>query len=368
MLTFATTRQKEQLLLRNCIIKTKADRLVSFLLERLSPCAQKQGDENRMKTQEKVLEILYSKNDAISGEEIASTLGVSRNSVWKAINGLKALGYEIESSGIGYRLLSRGLLDEYSVKKHLRREHKLFIYKKENSSNDIAKQLARQGVSEGGTVIVLSQTGGKGRMGRSFISNSENGLYMSIILRPQIQAAQSVSITVAGAVAVLEAIEHLSGKECSIKWVNDIYIGEKKCCGILTEASLDFESGRLQYAVIGVGVNLCPPKGGFDKEIEEIACGVYENECPPGFKSKLCAEIINRFFDHYEELEKKKYIDTYRKKSSIIGKAVDVYVGNEIISGVATDIDENANLVVKGENGQSYVFGSGEARVRKAAK
>lgn len=321
-----------------------------------------------MKTQEKVLEILYSKSDAVSGEEIASVLGISRNSVWKAINSLKSKGYEIDATVAGYRLLSADVFDEYSVKKHLKREHCVYIYEKEKSSNDIAKQLARQGEDEGSAVVVLSQTSGKGRMGRSFISSSENGLYMSIILRPQIQAAQSVSITVAGAVAVLEAIEHLSGKECSIKWVNDIYIGEKKCCGILTEASLDFESGRLQYAVIGIGVNLCPPKGGFDSEIEEIACGVYEKECPTGFKSKLCAEIINRFFDHYEELEKKKYIDTYRKKSSIIGKEVDVYVGNDVISGVAMDIDENANLVVKGENGQSYVFGSGEARVRKASK
>ena len=321
-----------------------------------------------MKTQEKVLEILYSKDCAVSGEEIAVSLGISRNSVWKAINALKTQGYDIEATGAGYRLTNDAMLDEYSVKKYLKREHKLYIYKKENSSNDVAKHLARQGETEGSAVVVLSQTGGKGRMGRSFISNSENGLYMSIILRPQIQAAQSVSITVAGAVAVLEAIEHLSGKECSIKWVNDIYIGEKKCCGILTEASLDFESGRLQYAVIGIGVNLCPPEGGFDREIAEIACGVYENECPSGFKSKLCAEIINSFFDHYEELEKKKYIDTYRKKSSIIGKEVDVYVGNDVICGIATDIDENANLVVKGENGQSYVFGSGEARVRKASK
>ena len=318
-----------------------------------------------MDTKQKILELLYRKDGAVSGQEIGDLLGLSRNSVWKAINQLKKMGYSIDASTNGYLLCDNDIFDSHSIGRYLKREHKLHIYKEESSSNDVAKLLCAQGEKEGGVVIVQRQTKGRGRMGRSFISSSENGLYMSLILRPSIRASECVNITVVGAVAVLLAIEECSGQDCQIKWVNDIYIREKKCCGILTEAALDFESGGVQYAVIGIGVNLCPPKEGFDQEIEKIACGVYENECPKGFKAKLCATIINKFFDLYERLEKKEYIELYRKKSNIIGKAVDVYVGDSVVTGYARDIDENANLIVADEDGNVHTFKSGEARVRE---
>ncbi len=321
-----------------------------------------------MDTANKILNMLYKSGTFVSGEEMASALGLCRNSVWKAVNSLKRNGYDIVSSGNGYFLKDKSTFDEHNVGMHLKRSHEVYIYKKEDSSNNVAKRLCKEGAKEGTVVIVESQTAGRGRMGRSFLSDSENGLYMSVVLRPHISADKCVSITVAAAVAVAEAIEVLSQRECHIKWVNDIYIGDKKCCGILTEASVDFESGGLQYAILGIGVNLCPPVGGFDSAITEIACGIYEREYPCGFKSRLCAEIVNRFFDYYEHLEEKKYIDAYRQKSNIIGRKVDVYVGDRIISGVAMDVDENANLIVRDEDGKSHSFNSGEARVRKAEK
>ena len=321
-----------------------------------------------MDTAKEVLSLLYKSDGFASGEEMAKMLGISRNSVWKAIKSLKEEGYNIDSSSNGYFLADKSVFDENSIERSLKREHKIFKYKKVDSSNTVARNLCKDGAIEGTVVVADSQTAGRGRMGRSFLSDSENGLYMSIVLRPRISADRCVSITVAAAVAVAEAIESLSQKECHIKWVNDIYIGEKKCCGILTEASLDFESGGLQYAVLGIGVNLCPPTGGFDKSIADIACGIYENGYPQGFKSLLCATIINKFFDYYEELEKKEYIDTYRRKSNIIGKEVDVYVGNEVTGGIAIDIDESANLIIREENGKVRSFNSGEARVRRAEK
>lgn len=318
-----------------------------------------------MKTKERVLEILYKENGFISGETIAESLGVSRNSVWKAVNALKAQGYEIIAGAEGY-MLSKGGFDEYSISRHLKREHKLHLYKKESSSNIVAKALCQNGEREGSVVIVESQSSGRGRLGRSFLSSSENGLYMTIILRPKIPANECVNITVACAVAVARAIEETSGIMVGIKWVNDIYINEKKCAGILTEASVDFEGGGVQYVVVGIGVNLCPPVEGFDAEIKEIACGVYEKVCPSGYKSLLCAQIINKFFDIYECIDNKEYLSEYKSKSIIVGKEVDVYVGDNFISGTAVDIDENANLVVRDENGSLHTFGSGEARVRKA--
>ena len=258
--------------------------------------------------------------------------------------------------------------NEQGIKKHLEEDHKIYIYDKESSSNLIAKELCIKGEKEGSVVIVKSQTHGRGRMGRGFLSSSENGLYMSIILRPKIPAEECVNITVLGAVAVLEAIEELTDKRASIKWVNDIYINDKKCCGILTESALDMEKGTLKYAIIGIGVNLCPPSGGFDKEIEKIACGIYESQCPRGFKAKLCAKIINNLFKYYTSPENKVYMKPYKEKSCIIGNEVDVYVGNECISGVAIDIDNSARLIVKDANDKIHTFNSGEARVRKLGK
>lgn len=319
-----------------------------------------------MNTKEKVLKILYESNTSISGETIAKALGISRNSVWKSINQLKKEGYIIDSvSGNGYTLAKGNIFDEYSIKKHLKNEHKLYIYKEETSSNTVAKELCQKGEGEGSVVIVCSQTNGRGRLGRSFISSDENGLYMSIILRPKIPIEKCINITVMCAVSVLEAIEEVCSVNCTIKWVNDIYINEKKCCGILTEAGMDFENGLLHYAVVGIGVNLSSPKGGFDKEIENIACGIYEGESyPDGIKARLCAKIIDNFFDKYAKIEEKEYIKVYKEKSNIIGKEVDVYVGNKVVCGVATDIDEEANLVVTDEDGKCHRFNSGEARVR----
>lgn len=317
-----------------------------------------------METKKRVLEIL-SDGKNVSGSQIAKELGITRNSVWKAVNGLRAQGYRVDSLPTGYLLVAdENAFDEINISKSLKRKHKLYIYKKETSSNTVAKALCQRGEEEGTVVVVESQTEGRGRMGRSFLSSSENGLYMSIILRPKIQAEKCVNITVACAVAVAKAIEERSDVQCGIKWVNDIYIGNKKCCGILTEASLSLETGGLDYAVVGIGVNLCPPKGGFDKEIEDIACGIYENSYPCGFKAKLCASIINSFFDIYEEFDSREFIKEYKEKSIIIGKTVDVHVGDKTVCGVVTDIDENANLVVTDEKGKKHVFNSGEARVK----
>ena len=318
-----------------------------------------------MKTKERVLNILYGRQEPVSGEEIAATLGISRNSVWKAINSLKSQGYGVSATSHGYMLENSKEFDEYAIKRYLKREHCLHLYKKETSSNTVAKALCQGGAIHGTVVVVESQTAGRGRMGRSFLSSSENGLYMSLVLRPKISADKCVNITAATAVAVADAIEKTSGVHTGIKWVNDVYVGEKKCAGILTEASIDFESGSVQYVIVGIGVNLCPPEGGFDKEIEEIACGVYENGYPQGYKARLCAEIVNNLFDLYDGLESKNYMAKYRKKSIIIGKAVDVYVGDSVVTGVAMDIDENANLVVMDSQGIPHTFNSGEARVRK---
>lgn len=235
------------------------------------------------------------------------------------------------------------------------------------SSNDIAKELASNGESHGTVVIVKSQTNGRGRMGRSFISSSEDGLYFSFILRPQIPADKSLNITVICAVALAEAIEETSGVSAKIKWVNDIYINEKKCAGILTEAQLNPNCTALDFCVVGVGVNISTPNGGFDKEIADIATAIYEKSAPCGYKTKLLASFFESFYKHYSRIEAKEYMLEYKNRSNLIGKDVDVYVGEQITHGTAVDIDSDARLVVQTEDGKKS-FSSGEARVRGAGK
>ncbi len=235
------------------------------------------------------------------------------------------------------------------------------------SSNDIAKALASRGEAHGSLVIVKSQTNGRGRMGRSFISSSEEGLYFSFILRPQISVDKALSITVACAAALAKAIEDTSGAHAQIKWVNDIYINGKKCAGILTESQLNSERATLDYCVVGVGVNVSTPNGGFDKEIADIATAIYEKSAPCGYKTRLIKEFFKHFFGYYSEIERKTFMLEYRNRSNLIGKDVDVYVGEKITRGAVIDIDNDARLVVQAEDGIK-VFSSGEARARASGK
>lgn len=320
-----------------------------------------------MKLKEKILELL-NKNvgKTMSGEELAKNVGVTRNSVWKAINSLKNDGYDISSSvSNGYTLNKKAdVFTSESINSYLKAPRKIVMYDKADSSNNIAKELASKGECEGTVIVVKSQTQGKGRMGRSFLSSSENGLYMTIILKPNILARDALLITVLGAVAVSKAIEKTSGVENQIKWVNDIYIDKKKVSGILCEAGLNFESGMLDYAVVGIGINLSPPNGGFAPEISSIATSIFENKAPCGYKSHLCAEIIDTFFDYYENINEKEYMEIYKQKSNVIGKEIEIDVGGNITKGIAVDIDENANLVLETDDGKKN-FNSGDARIKR---
>lgn len=249
------------------------------------------------------------------------------------------------------------------IEKHLLEKRRLIIIDEATSSNDIAKEYAKQGEDEGTIIIVKSQTAGRGRMSREFISRSEAGLYMTIILRPKMSADRAVSITTLGATATLNAIEKTSKKMCSVKWVNDIYLNEKKVSGILTEASIKTGSDTLEYAVIGIGVNVSQPEGGFHSSIKDIATSIYDC-APSGYRARLCAEIINEFFALYNKIEENVHMEKYRQRSFIIGKRVSVLVGDKELIGIATGIDDNASLVLECEDG-IHTLSSGEARIKK---
>lgn len=227
------------------------------------------------------------------------------------------------------------------------------------STNDDIKALIKSGCSEWTTVIALSQTKGRGRMGRSFIS-AKGGLYFSVALYPDISADKIYLITVLAAVAVSRAIEKVSGKKCAVKWVNDIYIEDKKVCGILTEGVFSDKTG----AVLGIGVNLGRIKGGLSPEITDIADCVLDTEADDGIKADFLACFFEVFNSFYKNLGLKEFLDEYRNRMFLKGKEITYEKGGILHSAKVLDVDENAHLKVI-ENGKIFTLFAGEVSVRK---
>lgn len=317
-----------------------------------------------------VLELLENADSAISGEEMARQLKISRNSVWKAIQSLRRDGYEIEAgTNRGYKLLSPGsLLTAGNLRRRLSRDvicKVIEIRDSVTSTNTVLKELAESGKRQETVLIARQQTAGKGRLGRSFLSPKGTGLYMSLLLYPAFSAEESLSITTAAAVAVAGAAEAVTGREAGIKWVNDVYLDGYKICGILTEASVDFESGGLQYAVLGIGVNIREPAGGFPESVRDIAGALYRQDPPPGTECALAAEILNRFFTFYKELSAKPFLEEYKRRSLLTGMRITFSKGREQYAGVALGVDDDARLIVRLDDGTTAVFSAGEVVLDK---
>ena len=317
-----------------------------------------------------VLELLENSDGPISGEEMAEKLGISRNSVWKAVGKLKEAGYEIQAgTNRGYRLVSSGnVLTPQGGRRLLTGSAKgcaIDVRDSVTSTNTVLKAIAEQGGAEGMVLIAQQQTQGKGRLGRTFLSPKGTGLYISILLRPKFSAEESLCVTTAAAVAVAEAIDSVTGKHAMIKWVNDVYLKGRKVCGILTEASVDFENSGLNYAIVGIGVNVQEPPGGFAPEIRDVAGALYQEEVPAGVRTQLAAEILNRFFGFYDHLTQRTFMDAYRERSLLTGMEVTFTQGDTVQEGLVLGVDDEARLQVRLPNGEEKLFSAGEVNIKK---
>lgn len=324
-----------------------------------------------MSIKDKTLEFLEkNRGRYISGAELARELDVSRNAIWKSIKSLQSEGYNISAvTNKGYSLSEdTDILSAQSVSKYIKSTNyfKIKVYKTIGSTNDKVKELALDGKEEGYIVISEEQTKGKGRFGRKFHSPKNTGIYMSILLRPRLMAQDSYLITTSAAVAVAEAIESISNKEAKIKWVNDIYLDDKKVSGILTEAALDFESGLIQYVVLGIGVNLKSPNEGFHEDIKNIAASVFneEDNLPKDIRSLFIAKIIENFFSYYNSIDQKKFIDEYKRKSILINREVNIESNKGSVKAKVLEIDDLCRLKVQLEDGSIKELSSGEVSIR----
>ena len=305
----------------------------------------------------------------ISGGELAKELGVSRNAVWKAVQSLRAEGYDIAAiTNKGYRLENSGdILSEAGMYAFVETAgaFRFDVRKTVTSTNTVLRDLAAAGAPEGYVLVAEEQTAGKGRRGRGFHSPAGNGVYFSLLLRPGARTGDSQLITSAAAVAVARAIEAVFGVKPGIKWVNDIFVEGKKVCGILTEAAFGMESGLIESAVLGIGINVTKPERGFPKEIESIA-GVLTggSKCADNERCRLIAASLDNFWAYYQNLAAHEFLEEYRERSIIIGKEIDVVTGLETQPAQAIAIDDNCALVVRYKNGETATLNSGEVSVR----
>lgn len=232
------------------------------------------------------------------------------------------------------------------------------------STNKVLKSMALSGEAEENHLLIsCHQTEGRGRLGRSFFSPEGTGIYMSLLLKPACTPEEATLVTSAAAVAVCGAIEKISNENPQIKWVNDIFINGKKVCGILTETVFSSTYKTLDYVVLGVGVNMVYPKGGFAQEIKDIAGAIFE-EKQNNASNTFVAEFLNEFYSFYKELTSRKHIELYRRKCFVLGECINIISADKVTSAIALDIDGNCNLIVQLENGQKQAIGTGEISIK----
>ena len=328
-----------------------------------------------MNAKQQIAEILENSGDEyISGSAIAGSLGITRAAVWKCIKQMEEDGYEIESSKKGYRLgSSSNALSASCIRKYLgdsADKFRLEVFDVIDSTNTYLKQRAHEYLSSQDDKAVWHvavsdrQNNGRGRMGRSFVSPSGSGIYLSVLFKPQTDARQAVSITTAAAVAACIAIEECTDKNPLIKWVNDVFIDGRKTCGILTEASVDLESGGLEWAVLGIGFNVYMPKDGFPEEIKDIAGPITEKRTRD-LRSRISASFLTHLYEICNTPDASGFKDEYRRRCFLIGRPINVIRGEQSIPAVATGLDEELHLLVRYPDGTTEALNSGEVSVRE---
>lgn len=326
-------------------------------------------------SRETVLALLRAgEGDFVSGEALSRRLGLSRAAIWKAVAALRRDGYDIEArTGLGYRLLTApDVLTEAEIRSMLGKTkvvgRELRCFEELDSTNVYAKQIALAGAPDGAVVVANSQTAGRGRMDRSFQSPADMGIYLSVLMRPDLPPDKLPPVTAMAGVAVCDAVEQVCGVRPGLKWPNDPVMGNKKLCGILTEMSVEAESGHVQYLVLGVGLNVLHRPEDFSPELAEVATSLSMALGRPVSRPRLAAmeiEAVDRLYSDLKTGDLSRYLKTYRRDCVNLGKTVQLLSPNgQRETATAVDIDDSFGLVVRGENGKERSVRSGEVSVR----
>ena len=308
---------------------------------------------------DEILQLLREHSSAfLSGEEISRRLRVSRTAVWKRIERLRTLGYEIEASTrSGYRLIqSPDLLIPSEVKPLLKTKwmgKTIHYFQTLDSTNSKAYQLALNGAEEGEAVISESQEKGRGRLGRQWFSPPFLNLYLSVILRPKIPPHQASLNTLMAAIATAEAIQKFSGLLPLIKWPNDILLRDRKVAGLLNE--IHSEMDRIHFVILGIGVNVNTEANMFSKEIRAVATSL-KIEMGQTVSRKVFLQILlqelERWYAIFLEEGSAVILKAWRDRAHIKGRRVKVTSFGETVAGIAIDVDSDGALILETADGR----------------
>ena len=306
----------------------------------------------------------------LSGTEMCKRLNVTRMAVSNAVRSLREAGYTILSvTNRGYCLTARpDRLDPGNVLGRLpeSRRDSVRVFASIDSTNTYLKREAMSGAPDGLCAVANEQTAGRGRVGRSFLSAPDCGVYLSMLVRPSCAAAECATLTSHAAVAVCRAIRKVSGAQPGIKWTNDILLGGRKICGILTELSLEGESGAVDSVVIGIGINVNNGPESFPPELRAIAGSIRSFTGVSVDRSALAAAVITELDEMLEQWKRdpRVYLEAYRDLCLTTGKEVRVLRGDQERIGFAEAIMDDFALLVRYPDGTEEALTGGEVSVR----
>jgi BirA family biotin operon repressor/biotin-[acetyl-CoA-carboxylase] ligase len=312
-----------------------------------------------MTTDAQILAALRSANEGgVSGAELSQKLGISRAAIWARIEELRQVGYDIEATPhLGYRLVSSpdalhadDLLARLGKTNVIGRD--IRVFEETTSTNDVIEKLARDQVKEGVVVFAESQTKGRGRMGRKWISPARKGLWFSILLRPNLTPQEATQLTVASATALRRAIEGGTGVKPTIKWPNDILIGGRKVAGILTELSAELD--RVKHIILGIGVDVNLSATEFPQDLRKIATSLKIESGKTISRAELAVRILRELDADYTRVctgQFESVAHEWEEQCGTIGHLVTIHVGDRKIHGRAESLDDDGALLLRTEHG-----------------
>jgi BirA family biotin operon repressor/biotin-[acetyl-CoA-carboxylase] ligase len=315
-----------------------------------------------------ILEELYDNPcEYVSGQRLCELLGVSRTAVWKHIRELEKQGYDIKAeSGKGYMLNSdNDVLNEYEINRRLRRKTPVNFVKTAGSTNELAKKMAGGTTEDFSLFVSERQTGGRGRMGRSFESDTDKGVWCSFLLKPEMEPEKALSITIASSIAVCRTLEGACSVKAGIKWPNDVILSGGKVCGILSE--MVCETGRIQHIVIGIGINVLQEKMDFTPEIRDRAVSLFTETGKKFKRADIISALCYNMQEVYTCLKRDRIsevMESWSEYTVTDGKRIRIIKNGESLEMNAKGIDGQGRLTAEDRQGNIHKFNSGEISIR----
>jgi BirA family biotin operon repressor/biotin-[acetyl-CoA-carboxylase] ligase len=321
----------------------------------------------------KILSALRAQPDGVSGAQLAGELAISRTAVWARIEELRRVGFDIAAGPhFGYRLvgepdalLADDLLSRLGTTQVVGRD--IQVFEQTTSTNDVVERLARDGVREGAVVFAESQTKGRGRLGRKWMSPARKGLWFSVLLRPRFSPQETTQLTVISATALRRAIKNVTGLEAEIKWPNDLLIGGRKIAGILTEMSAELD--RVRHVILGIGMDVNQDAADFPPELHRLATSLKMAGGAAVSRAELAVAVLRELDQDYARIGAGQFAqiaDEWEAACITMGRNVAVHVGDRRFRGRAESLDEAGALLVRTEFGHLERVISGDVTLEKS--